>query len=153
MAISFVDLFNDINNCGKPNFETQRKRKELLLNNRTDHLEKFLRYAFHPDVKFLLPKGKPPYHAGPPSMNSKLIYGQIRLINYLTNEFTGNLTPLKREQMFIQILESVSPEEAELIVQMKEKKLKVTGLSYNLVQETFPHLLPNKTEASETPSV
>ena len=141
--ISFVDLFNDITNLGKPNFETQRQRKEILINNRSDHLEKFLRYAFHPDVKFLLPKGKPPYQITAPGVsNSKLIYGQMRMINYLTNEYTGNITPLKKEQMFIQILESVTPEEAELLIQMKDKKLKVTGLSYNLVKETFPHLLP-----------
>ena len=44
--------------------------------------------------------------------------------------------------MFIQMLESVSPEEAELLIKMKEKKLKITGLSYNLVKEGFPHLLP-----------
>ena len=142
MAISFVDLFDEIKNQGKPNFESQRKRKELLINNRTDHLMKFLRYAFHPDVQFMLPKGKPPYTPQAGGGNSKLIYGQIRLLNYLTNEYTGNLTPLKKEQMFIQILESVSPEEAELLIRMKDKKLKVTGLSYNLVKETFPDLLP-----------
>lgn len=142
MAISFVDLFNDIKDAGKPNFETQRKRKELLIQNRTEHLEKFLRYAFHPDVKFLLPEGSPPYKKGPDGVNSKLIYGQIRMINYLTNEYQGNLTPLKREQMYIQLLESVSAEEAALIEQMKDKKLKITGLSYNLVKDTFPHLLP-----------
>ena len=64
------------------------------------------------------------------------------MINYLTNEYQGNLTPLKREQMYIQLLESVSAEEAALIEQMKDKKLKITGLSYNLVKDTFPHLLP-----------
>ena len=90
----------------------------------------------------MLPKGKPPYTPQAGGGNSKLIYGQIRMINYLTNEYTGNLTQLKREQMFIQMLESVSPEEAELLVKMKEKKLKITGLSYNLVKEVFPHLLP-----------
>ena len=144
MAISFVQLFEEINGLGKPNFESQRKRKELLEANKTDHLEKFLRYSFHPDVKFDLPKGKPPFtpQATDKGTNSKLIYGQIRMLNYLTNEYTGNLTPMKKESMFIQVLESVSPEEADLLIQMKDKKLKVKGLSYNLVKETFPHLLP-----------
>ena len=31
MAVSFVELFDDIRDLGKPNFETQRKRKELLI--------------------------------------------------------------------------------------------------------------------------
>ena len=37
--------FNDIKNAGKPNFETQKQRKKLLLESRTDHLEKFLRFC------------------------------------------------------------------------------------------------------------
>ena len=122
--------------------KSQKERGELLKQNQNHHLENLLWYTFHPDVKFMLPKGAPPYNASAPSRNSKLIYGQIRMLNYLTNEFTGNLTPIKKEQMFIQILESVSTEEAELLIQMKDKKLKVTGLSYNLVKETFPGLLP-----------
>ena len=40
------------------------------------------------------------------------------------------------------MLESIHPLEAELLLQVKEKKLKCRGLTYNLVKETFPELLP-----------
>jgi hypothetical protein len=142
MAISFVELFTDISNVGRPNFKTTKIRKALLLQHRSGQLEQFLRYCFHPDIQFLLPEGIPPYQKLAGAENTKLIYGQVRMINYVTNQYTGNITQLKREQMFIQILESVTPQEAQLIIEMKNKKLNVIGLTYKLVKDTFPHLLP-----------
>jgi len=142
MAISFVELFADISNVGKPNFKTTKIRKALLLQHRSGQLEQFLKYCFHPDIKFLLPEGIPPYQELMGSENSKLIYGQVRMINYVTNLYTGNITSFKREQMFIQILESVTPQEALLLIEMKNKKLNVIGLTYKLVKDAFPHLLP-----------
>jgi hypothetical protein len=64
------------------------------------------------------------------------------MIKYFTNEYDGNISSLKKEQMFIQVLESVTPEEADLLIQMKNKKLNVPGLTYKLVQDTFPDMLP-----------
>jgi hypothetical protein len=143
MSISFVDLFSDIGKAGKPNFETQRIRKQMLIEHDSPYLRQFLRYTFHPEVMFVLPKGSPPYQKlAEGAQNSKLIYGQIRMIKYFTNEYDGNISSLKKEQMFIQVLESVTPEEADLLIQMKNKKLNVPGLTYKLVQDTFPDMLP-----------
>jgi hypothetical protein len=141
MTRSFVEIFEDIDNAGKPNFKTKRDRVAILQEADNKYLRDFLRYAFHPNVKFLLPKGKPPFTPSASSRNSKLIYGQMRYVNYLTNEFAGNLTETKREQMFIGMLESVTPEEADLLCQMKEKKMTASGCTKKLVQEAFPGLL------------
>jgi len=40
------------------------------------------------------------------------------------------------------MLESIHPSEAELLLQIKDKKVKCRGLTYNLVKDTFPELLP-----------
>ena len=42
---------------------------------------------------------------------------------------------------YIELLESIHPKEAEILLQMKDKKLKCNGLTYNLVKETFPKLI------------
>ena len=52
------------------------------------------------------------------------------------------LADMKREVLFTQILEGVHPSEAELLLQVKDKKIKCRGLTYNLVKETLPNLLP-----------
>ena len=45
---------------------------------------------------------------------------------------------MRREQLFIRILESVEPEDAELIIQMKDREIK--GVSKNVVAKAFPEL-------------
>ena len=45
---------------------------------------------------------------------------------------------MRREQLFIRILESVEPDDAELILQMKEREIK--GVSKNVVSKAFPEL-------------
>lgn len=142
MAISFVELFDMIDKAGKPNMKTQKDRKDLLIKYQTQHLKDFLKYTFDPNIVFDLPKGRPPFQPQASGGNSKLIYGQIRMIHYFTNVYKGNLNPFKKETMFITMLESVSPEEAELLIQMKDKKLKVAGLTRSLVKEAFPDILP-----------
>ena len=52
------------------------------------------------------------------------------------------LTDMKREMLFTEILEGIHPSEVELLLQVKDKKIKCRGLTYNLVKETYPELLP-----------
>jgi len=52
------------------------------------------------------------------------------------------LTQLRREQLFVQMLESLHPKEAEVVIQVKDKKLNYRGLTYKLVKTTFPEILP-----------
>ena len=45
---------------------------------------------------------------------------------------------MRREQLFVQILESVEPADAELILQMKDREIK--GVSKSVVAKAFPEL-------------
>jgi hypothetical protein len=45
---------------------------------------------------------------------------------------------IKRENLFIQILSSIQPEDAELVLQMKNREIK--GVSKNVVAKAFPEL-------------
>jgi hypothetical protein len=40
------------------------------------------------------------------------------------------------------MLESLHPKEAEVVIQVKDKKLNYRGLTYKLVKTTFPEILP-----------
>lgn len=129
--------------------KSQKERGELLKQNQNHHLENLLWYTFHPDVKFLLPEGAPPYQAQAEDPMSSMLYGQIRKLRYFVDGPGGqdfctgkNINPIKRETMFIAMLESVTPKEAEILVNMKKKDLGIRGLTYRLVAETFPHLIP-----------
>ena len=116
-------------------------RKKVLLENESNPLKDLLKYAFHPDIKFALPSGEPPYKTigSPDEYNPTYLYPNIRKF-YLYIE--GGLTQLRREQLFVSMLESLHPKEAAVVIQVKDKKLKFRGLTYKLVKETFPEILP-----------
>ena len=49
-----------------------------------------------------------------------------------------NMTSMRREQLFIQLLEALDPDDAELIIAMKDKSSPYKNLTKKLVMETFP---------------
>ena len=53
---------------------------------------------------------------------------------------------LRREAMFVQLLERLDSKDAKLILAMKDKKITYKGLSYKLVKDTWPDLLPDVEE-------
>lgn len=135
--ISFPYLFELIDKA-----KSQKERKELLIQNQNDSIKRFLKYTFDKNIKFLLPEGTPPYRRMPDGNdNTKLIYGQLRLLYLFVDGESPNIPQSRREMKFIEMLESVTPEEADLLLQMKDKKLKVRGLTSKLVTETFPGLI------------
>lgn len=52
------------------------------------------------------------------------------------------LTPEKRNQLLLQLLEGLEPREAEVIIGIFKKDLGVNGLDYKFIKEAFPALLP-----------
>ncbi len=54
------------------------------------------------------------------------------------NPVQPNAKQMRREQLFVQILESVEPADAELILQMKDREIK--GVSKSVVAKAFPEL-------------
>ena len=121
-----------------------KARKKVLLENESEPLKEILKYAFHPDIKFALPPGKPPYKTigSPDEYNPTYLYPNIRKFYLYIEGGHDGLTQLRREQLFVQMLESLHPKEAEVVIQIKDKKLNYRGLTYKLVKTTFPEILP-----------
>ena len=119
-------------------------RKKVLKEYESNPLKELLKYAFHPDIKFLLPPGKPPFKTvgSPDEYNPTYLYPNIRKFYLFVEGGHDGITTLRREQLFIQMLESLHPKEADLVIQVKDKKLNYRGLTYKLIKETFPEILP-----------
>ena len=118
------------------------KKKEFLQENESRQLKTFLKGAFDKSLEFNLPKGSPPYT---PNKESKKGFGDVSSeFRFFAKGFEGDaLKDYDREGKFIKVLETVSPEEAELIVMMKDKKLtgKYKGVTKKLVSDAFPNLI------------
>ena len=139
MARSIPLIFEDVAAAN-----SIKARKKVLLENESEPLKEILKYAFHPDIKFALPPGKPPYKTigSPDEYNPTYLYPNIRKFYLYIEGGHDGLTQLRREQLFVQMLESLHPKEAEVVIQIKDKKLNYRGLTYALVKTTFPEILP-----------
>jgi hypothetical protein len=138
MAISLVTIFADVAKA-----KNKKEKKEVLLKHGNNGaLREILKYTYDPNIKFLLPPGDPPYNSVvDETENPTYLYGLIRKLYLFVEGGNPNLKSQRREYLFIELLESVHPKEAEILLQMKDKKLKCNGLTYNLVKETFPRLI------------
>lgn len=80
-------------------------------------------YAFDEDKKMDLPDGAPPYKEdGAPDFG--MSPANLRMETkkfYVFNR--KDLKPLRKEQLFISLLESVHPTEAKLLIAVKDQKL------------------------------
>ena len=139
MARSIPLIFEDVAAA-----KSVKDRKKVLLDNESNPLKELLKYAFHADIKYVLPEGAPPYKTigSPDEWNPTYLYPNIRKLYLFVEGGHEGLTTMRREQLFVQMLESLHPKEAEVLVQVKDKKLKYRGLTYKLVKETFSDILP-----------
>ena len=101
----------------------------------------YLRCVFDKRIEFLLPDGKPPYRPAdsnaPPSTWHKK---HLELKYFVKIGVTDGMSQVKREKIFIDMLESIHPEDALIVCKMIEKKTTSKKLSKKLVEEVFPGL-------------
>ena len=138
MAVPIPTILKEIASKSKKD-----EKKEVLLKYANNGaFREILKYAFDPNIKFLLPPGNPPYNSVvDESDNPTYLYGLIRKLYLFVEGGNPNLKSTRREYLFIELLESLHPSEADLLLQVKDKKIKCRGLTYNLVKETFPNLI------------
>lgn len=122
---------------------TKAKRKEVLLKHKDmPALRDVLRGMFDDTLVFLLPEGKPPYTPNRPESTPSTLLRKHREFGWFVRGGPGrDLPAFKREKMFIELLESIHPEDALLVLAMVGKKSPIEGLNKKLVQEVFPNLI------------
>lgn len=115
-------------------------RIKALQQNNNYTLRSILQGMFDPNVKFPLPEGAPPYK--PNQFNEpKALHNEVPRFYLLMENGNPNLKPIKREQIFIQMLEAVNADDAQLLIAMKDKKSPFKNITKDIVTEAFPGLL------------
>ncbi len=93
-------------------------RAQKYNEHRTKALDDILKIVYS-GKKWLLPAGAPPYTPNRIDDTKYNLYNQARRMHYFV-EGSPVTNPIKREQMFIELLESVDPEDAETIIKLKD---------------------------------
>ena len=121
--------------------KTKEQKVQILRENNTDSLRKFLKAAFDPKLKSIFPEGEVPYtpKEAPAGTEHTVLATEARKLWHFI-EGADNVTKQhQKENMFFQMLEGLHESEAKLLVMAKDKKLHqhYKGLSSNVVKEAF----------------
>lgn len=115
-------------------------------------LKLIFEYSFEPSKKMILPEGEPPFKpaAEPLGMTPTNLFSEMRRLYVFCRK---DLTPLKRESLFISLLEGCHPTEAEVLIAVKDQTLhkKYPKITRKLVTDAgFVPPLEKKAKESAT---
>ena len=140
MPDNYTPLFSEIlDKLGK--IKSKKDKVSHLKEYNSDSLRMVIKASFDPKIKWSLPEGEVPFRANDApegTEHSVLSYEARKLWHYIEGG-DPTLSQNKRETMFVQLLEYLHPDEADILVAAKDKVLhqKYKGLSKNVVMEAF----------------
>lgn len=119
----------------------EEEQIKALQQNDNSAIRTILRFCFDPNIKWLLPEGAPPYTPCEFPNIQNMLYSEARRLYLFVEGGNPNLTTLKRESMYIDLLQSISPEDAKLLIAIKDKKLPYEGkLTKKTILKAYPGL-------------
>ena len=124
------------------NAKTKAEKIKLLREHNTQALRSLLIINFDTSVISMLPEGDVPFkpNDAPEGTQHTKLEKEARLLHHF---FKGgsNISQVKRETMFIQMLEGLHKDEANVLVLAKDKKLgKRWKITKQCVEEAFPQI-------------
>lgn len=121
--------------------KTKEEKIAYLQERKSKPLCNILKVTYDKSMELNIPSSAPPYQPSVIDESHGLLFREARKLKYFVKGYDGdNLPQVRRESLFIQMLESVDKEDAKLLIKMiKQKPLK--GLPLSVVQSAFPNLI------------
>ena len=138
MKLLISDVLQKVSNA-----KTKAEKIKLLNEYNTNALRMLLIWNFDESVRSAVPSGEVPFEVNkaPAGTEHTKLEHESRLFFHFIEGGNNNLTQTRREQMFIQMLEGLHEDEAEVICLVKDKKLgKRYKITKNVVSEAFPQI-------------
>jgi hypothetical protein len=106
-------------------------------------------YAFIPEKKFDLPEGAPPFKddAAPIGMSPGNFLQEVRRFYVFTKQ--RELPKIRREQLFLQLLENIHPSEAKVLLAIKDQNLNSLYPNINSKVLAQYGLIPEQKETND----
>ena len=123
---------------------TAAKKVETLKQYEDDSVKAVLIWNFDESVVSMIPDGEVPYtpNDAPVGTDHTRLEQEYKGFYRFVKGGQDRLPSAKRESMFIQLLEGLSAEEAELVCLVKDKKLndKYKRITRSVISEAFPSI-------------
>jgi len=116
------------------------KRIELLRQHDSKQLRMLFQYAFDSRVVWLLPETNPPYTPTTFLDQERTLFGRMDKLFYYCKGGADNLRQMKREMMFIELLEGIHPKDAVLLLAVKNKTVPYAHITPALVKAAYPDI-------------
>jgi len=125
------------------NAKTKKEKIKLLQEMNSNALRMLLIINFDDSVVSMLPPGNVPYtpNDAPEGTEHTILEKEARLLHHF---FKGgsNVSQVKRENMFVQMLEGLNAGEAEALILAKDKKIgKRWKITKACVSEAYPSIV------------
>ena len=122
---------------------SKAKKVEILQEYRDPSLVSILIWNFDDTVVSIIPEGEVPYNPNevPVGTDHTSLRREYRNLYHFVQGGNTSLSTIRRETMFIQMLEGLHPREAEILCLIKDKKLTTKyKLTYEVVKEAYPDI-------------
>lgn len=125
------------------NAKTKTEKVKILQENNSQTLRSLFIWNFDESVQSVLPEGEVPYtkNPAPEGTEHTRLETEGRKLYYFVKGGADNVPMIRKESMFIQMLEGLHPDEAEILCLVKDKQLhKKYRITKNVVTEAFPSI-------------
>ena len=122
---------------------TKAKKIEILREYDDLALKAILIWNFDPTAISVIPEGPVPYKENevPVGTDHTSLRREWKNLYHFVKGGNDRLSAIRRETMFIQMLEGLHPEEAKIICLVKDKNLESKfKITYDIVQQAYPDI-------------
>ena len=135
MQTMMSDIFEELKAT-----KSSKKKIEILHKYDTPVFREFCAYVVNPNIQWMVPKGIPPYEKADPINMEEALYETVRrLYLFVKGGGNDNLTKIKREEIFINTLQTIHPKDAELLIKVKDKEK--IGITEKVINDAWPGFL------------
>ena len=122
---------------------TKAKKIEILEEYSSDALKSILIWNFDQTVVSMIPEGTVPFNKNevPVGTDHTSLRREWKNLYHFVKGGNDKLSYMRREPMFIQMLEGLHPDEAEIICLVKDKALEEKyNITYDMVKKAYPDI-------------
>tara|TARA_B100000941_G_scaffold169321_1_gene120620 strand:+ start:188 stop:622 length:435 start_codon:yes stop_codon:yes gene_type:complete len=126
------------------NAKTKSEKVKVLQQNNSQALRSLFIWNYDDSVVSAIPDGEVPYRPNPAPMGTEhtLLEKEARKFYYFVKGGADNLPSMKKENMFIQMLEGLHEDEAKVLCLVKDKQLgKRYRITKAVVETAFPTIV------------
>lgn len=136
MKLSVSEVLKKVSEASDDN-----ERVSILHANHSPALIAVIRGIFDPNIVWLLPEGTPPYKPSDIPGLHHMLHSEHRKFYLFAEGGHPNLKQVRREYLFIEFLETLDPEDAKLMISVKDKVMPYPNIDIKLIHKAYPGMI------------